>query len=591
MFVEQQNQRVLIDYCGPVKWTLSEASDDGRLFVEGKCGQAGAPTANGRVYPRSVMEREISRLQSKIKVGSLVGSLDHPGDGKSRLKDAAHIVRSLWIKEDGAIHGKFEIVEECDNGRNLAAFLRRGATIGMSSRGMGSTKATSKGEMVGEDFKLATFDFVAEPAVSDAFPSMVTEDEEGRTPTIDDLRIKYPELVHEIEEGAYNVAQTVCENVEEAARESLMTLVAEETIAQYKEKIRGEVQAEARVSMVDEFGLKLTRALQSLRQEIEEEVRADLKSDPTNISAKMTLENIAKQLVPFNPPKDVQGVIAELEGSLDEVSQERDSLHEKATSVATTARTLAWQLYVERAVRGRDDADVVIEMVGNLETVHSSDELKDRLQGAIEKADAMASDTERRVDEGLERLKSERDRLQQDYEQLRRQTEKRNREVTETIQELTKQIHHREEEFSQREESLLEEMSAEAERNTELLESLEEAKALAEELKAMEFAQRRTRHHPRRKAVLGEVKRRRIVDPDEINDLAEEFEDRAEEPGGLRERIRRRLGRGREHTSEPLEESGKVSGRSNGASAEISDLTEMNVAVEDILATIKRLPR
>src|SRR5581483_2948860 len=155
------NRRILIDTQGAVRLSLSEDKDGKKLFAEGKIGQCDVPTANGRVYTRPVMEREISRLQEKIKTGSLLGNVDHPGDGKGRIMDAGHIVRGLWMEKDGSVHGKFEIVEESDAGRNLAAFLRRGASIGMSSRGLGSTHTNESGqEVVGEDFKLSSYDFV-----------------------------------------------------------------------------------------------------------------------------------------------------------------------------------------------------------------------------------------------------------------------------------------------------------------------------------------------------------------------------------------------------------------------------------------------
>ena len=76
------NQRVLIDQTGSAKLALMEDKAEKKLFAEGKIGQCDVPTANGRVYPRSVMEREINKLQEKINNGSLLGAVDHPGDGK-----------------------------------------------------------------------------------------------------------------------------------------------------------------------------------------------------------------------------------------------------------------------------------------------------------------------------------------------------------------------------------------------------------------------------------------------------------------------------------------------------------------------------
>ena len=577
-------KQVLTDYSGPIKWNLLEGSADGKLYVEGKCGQAGSPTANGRIYGRKIMERELARLQPKIESGSLVGSLDHPGDGKSRLKDAAHIVRSLYMKEDGAIHGKYEIVEESDNGRNLAAFLRRGATIGMSSRGMGSVQNTPNGDVVGEDFKLTTFDFVAEPAVSDAYPVLVTESEEGVKPTSDDLRAKYPELVKEIEEGAYQVAQRVVEDINEDARESLMRQVSEETIEQYKEKIAGDVKAEAKAQMADEFSVKLTRALQSLREDIEKEVRADLASDPREAQATIKLAKIAEMIAPLTAPLDTQKALAELES----VNKDKKGLEEKAKEYALTARNLAWQLYVERAVSGREDADIIREMV-DVDAAKSGDDLKDRVEAAIERADGIRIESMRHASgeltEERERLKE----LQEQYQEFREQTSKRNHEISGTIKDLTEKITKREQKFEEREEELLSKLDEVESNNSVLSESLEEAKALAEELESINFASKRTQGHPRQGKVLSEVKRRKLRSQRDINDLAEEFEDRAVEPGGVHERVRRRMGRGSEHRPTDLTEAAPATGRANESS--ISDLDELGISLQEIQGYVKGFKR
>jgi hypothetical protein len=486
------SKQVLTDYSGPIKWNLLEGEADGKLYVEGKCGQAGAPTANGRIYGRKIMEREIARLQPKIKAGSLVGSLDHPGDGKSRLKDAAHICRSLSMKEDGSIHGKYEIVEECDNGRNLGAFLRRGATIGMSSRGMGSVSNTPKGDMVGEDFKLTTFDFVAEPAVSDAFPVLVTESEEGVKPTSDDLRAKYPGLIKEIEEGAYVVAQRVVEDVNDDARESLIRQVSEETIEQYKEKIAGDVKAEAKAQMADEFSVKLTRALQSLREDIEKEVRADLASDPREAQATVKLSKIAEMLAPMSAPIDTQKALAELESA----KEEKKSLEEKAKDYALTARKLAWQLYVERAISSREDADIIREMI-DVDAAKDGDDLKERLVNAIERADSIREESIRHASGELEEERERLVELQEQHQVFKDQTAKRNQEISGTIKDLTEKITTREHKFEEREEELLGQLDEAESNNSVLTESLDEAKALAEVLESINFASKRSQGHPR----------------------------------------------------------------------------------------------
>jgi hypothetical protein len=113
------------------------------------------------------------------------------------LNRVAHIVTKLWL-EDGKVFGEAEILDT-DPGRNLQALLKAGCKVGVSSRGYGSTKPNDKGEdVVQEDYKLVTFDFVAEPAAG-AFPAVFFEwkgqklDTKNVTPEM--LKEAAPELV------------------------------------------------------------------------------------------------------------------------------------------------------------------------------------------------------------------------------------------------------------------------------------------------------------------------------------------------------------------------------------------------------------
>src|SRR6266478_1428620 len=151
------NRQVLVDTSGPIKLNIGIEEAEGgkkKLFAEGKIGHCDIPTANGRVYTRPIMSRELNKLQPRIEQASLMSAVDHPGDGKSRIGDTGAIIRSLKIEQDGTIKGKFEIIEDTTKGRDLAAILRAGGTVGVSSRGLGSTSSVGGHEVVGEDFRL-----------------------------------------------------------------------------------------------------------------------------------------------------------------------------------------------------------------------------------------------------------------------------------------------------------------------------------------------------------------------------------------------------------------------------------------------------
>lgn len=168
----------------PVTLTLEESTDgSGRLIVRGEFAKCDIATSNGRVYPYALWEREIKKLSKGMKERRVYGELDHPGNGRTELARASHIITSLSI-ENGIVIGEAEVLDT-DRGRNVKAIFGSGCRVGISSRGFGSTKKNSKGEeVVQEDYHLATFDFVADPADDEAYPEPFYESSEEE---VDDM--------------------------------------------------------------------------------------------------------------------------------------------------------------------------------------------------------------------------------------------------------------------------------------------------------------------------------------------------------------------------------------------------------------------
>lgn len=558
-----KHQKVLIDSQGTVKLTLSEDTEGKKLFAEGKIGQCDVPTANGRVYTRPVMEREVARLQEKIANGSLLGNVDHPGDGKGRIMDAGHIVRKLWIEKDGSVHGKFEIVEESDAGRNLAAFLRRGASIGMSSRGLGSTSTNESGhEVVGEDFKLASYDFVCDPAVSSAYPQFFTEDKDiADKVTTDALRAKFPHLVRQIEESAHEVAK---DTTIEAVRAEMESEV-EQAFKLSQDKLREEIKVQLLPDIVKEvredFGNKLVKSLQGMRKEVEESVRSEFASDPKVAGAKMTLEQIAKMVSPFNPPTDVKAILDSKDVTLEGVKSELENA-KKAVSDAqaiaeqktTLARSLGFRLYVEQALRGRADADHLREMIGDVSEFTTVEELQSAVSGVIAtankaqslaeiKAQAAIEAEKKLAEHKLSLAKKRADKLEEEKHQI---ADSLNAKVNDLTARLENALAEKDTHIARQSKALQE---AET-KISELSRGLNRATNIAEELRTQRYAEERSAGHPRRSAILESVARGRAKTKADVNKLAEDLEVAAEEPGGVSERVRRQMSRGREAVRE-----------------------------------------
>ena len=141
---------------------------EGSVFLVGVCQKAGTKNGNGRVYPKSVLEREIKNYQSSIKERRALGELDHPDDSVINLKNASHLVTKMWWEGDNVM-GKIEILDT-PSGRILKDLLKSGVKLGISSRGMGSVRESMGNTLtVEDDFMLICFDMVSEPSTPGAY--------------------------------------------------------------------------------------------------------------------------------------------------------------------------------------------------------------------------------------------------------------------------------------------------------------------------------------------------------------------------------------------------------------------------------------
>ena len=151
------------------------ATNGGRLIVEGVLQRAEAKNQNGRVYPKEILMREVSKYKDReIKENRAYGELDHPDSSVVELKNTSHIVRDvLWDGND--VVGKVEILKT-PAGNILKELLEAGCTVGISSRGMGSVKESKGGTVVVEDdFYLVCWDFVSNPSTHGAFMRPINE--------------------------------------------------------------------------------------------------------------------------------------------------------------------------------------------------------------------------------------------------------------------------------------------------------------------------------------------------------------------------------------------------------------------------------
>jgi hypothetical protein len=137
------------------------------LMMKGILQKAETLNQNGRIYPRAILEREIRNYQKFIKENRALGELDHPDSSVVELKNASHTVREAYMEGD-IVYGTVEILNT-PSGKILQSLVESGITLGISSRGVGSTRSKGDMQIVQDDFQLICWDFVSEPSTPGAF--------------------------------------------------------------------------------------------------------------------------------------------------------------------------------------------------------------------------------------------------------------------------------------------------------------------------------------------------------------------------------------------------------------------------------------
>lgn len=140
---------------------------DGKIMLSGIIQKANTLNQNGRVYPKSILEREIMNYQKLIKENRALGECDHPDSSVIELKNVSHIVREAYMKGDN-VFGRIEILDT-PSGKIIQSLIESGVTLGISSRGVGSTVSQGGNQVVQDDFQLICFDMVSEPSTPGAF--------------------------------------------------------------------------------------------------------------------------------------------------------------------------------------------------------------------------------------------------------------------------------------------------------------------------------------------------------------------------------------------------------------------------------------
>ena len=174
------NSYDIFDYT-PEMIKESREKNSGKIMMKGILQKSDTLNQNGRIYPQHVLEREIRNYQKFIVENRALGELDHPDSSVVNLKNVSHIIREAYL-EGGTVYGTVEILDT-PSGKILQSLVESGVKLGISSRGVGSTKKQGDYHVVQDDFQLICWDYVSEPSTPGAF--MLPE---GRRITSDELQ-------------------------------------------------------------------------------------------------------------------------------------------------------------------------------------------------------------------------------------------------------------------------------------------------------------------------------------------------------------------------------------------------------------------
>lgn len=161
-----------------IKLITEEKNGVKSLYIQGPFLVGETKNRNGRIYPIGTLAKEVNRYDEEyVKTNRAFGELGHPDSPSINLDRVSHMITSLK-QEGNNFVGKAKILET-PMGKIAKALMEGGATLGVSSRGMGSLKEVNGVNVVQDDYYLATAaDIVADPSAPGAFVQGIMEGKE-----------------------------------------------------------------------------------------------------------------------------------------------------------------------------------------------------------------------------------------------------------------------------------------------------------------------------------------------------------------------------------------------------------------------------
>jgi len=168
--------KLIAEYIDNQLEVITEANEKGEksYVIEGVFAQADQKNRNGRIYPKPIMEKAVSKyVTDQVSQKRAVGELNHPDGPTVNLDKVSHLITALeWNGND--VVGKASILDT-PNGKIVKGLLDGGVKLGVSTRGMGSLESRNGTMYVKDDFILNTVDIVQDPSAPAAFVNGIME--------------------------------------------------------------------------------------------------------------------------------------------------------------------------------------------------------------------------------------------------------------------------------------------------------------------------------------------------------------------------------------------------------------------------------
>jgi len=167
-----------------IKEITTTGKESDAVYLKGIIQRADTVNQNGRIYPKDILEKEVRNYQKLIREKRAYGSLDHTDSSVIEFQTVSHAMTEVYMDDKGIVFGTLKILPLDPHGTNVIKLVEAGMTIGISSRGVGSTERDPNGyNVVQNDFQLICWDLVTEPSTPGAFVM-----KEGREITSLDLK-------------------------------------------------------------------------------------------------------------------------------------------------------------------------------------------------------------------------------------------------------------------------------------------------------------------------------------------------------------------------------------------------------------------